>query len=169
MATKKKVSNIQIENAVIGFKNFSGKEGKFNTEGNRNFSLFLEYDLAKKLEEDGWNVRWLKPREPDDPMQPILQVKVSFAQYPPQIFLISNNKKTELNEDSVGVLDWADILSTDLIITPYVWNVNGKEGIKAYLKKMYITLEPDKFAEKYEITPDSGQQCFMVDGELVCR
>ena len=45
--------NIIIENARIGFRNFSGNAGKFNPEGRRNFCVFLEYDLGKVLEQDG--------------------------------------------------------------------------------------------------------------------
>jgi hypothetical protein len=56
-------NNIVIEGARIGFRNFSGKEGQYNPPGRRNFCVFLDDDLAKTLEEDGWNVRWLQPKE----------------------------------------------------------------------------------------------------------
>lgn len=151
------ISNISIENAQIGFRNFSGKEGKYNAEGNRNFGVFLETELAHQLEADGWNVRWLNPRDPEDDPQGFLQVKVGFGNYPPKIVLISNGRKSELNEENVHLLDWAEIDSVDLIIRPYAYNVNGKEGIKAYLKTMYTVLATDHFAEKYEFTPDTAQ------------
>jgi len=165
------LNNVTIENARIGFNNFSGKEGKFNKAGDRNFSIFLEDDVARELERDGWNVKWLKPRNEDDEPQAILQVKVMFGKVPPTILLIGSKGRTQLNEDNVNILDWAEIKNVDVIIRPYEWTVNGQNGVKAYLKKMYITLVEDELEKKYEIVPDSGQDaiggcgnCMVCDG-----
>lgn len=141
--------NIVIEDARIGFRNFSGKEGKFNPAGRRNFCVFLEPTLANVLVDDGWNVKFLKPREEDDEPQPYLQVAVSFDTIQPKIILISGKTKTPLDSSTVDTLDWAEIKNVDLIIRPYNWEVNGKTGVKAYVKSMYVTIEEDKFASKY--------------------
>lgn len=154
-------SNITIENAKIGFRNFSGKEGKFNPEGRRNFCVFLEEDLALTLERDGWNVRWLTPKEENDKLQGYLQVSVSYDNIPPKIIMISSKGKTVMDADSVGILDWAEIQEIDLIIRPYNWVLhegtkNEKKGVKAYIKSMYVTIVEDEFEKKYLDVPDSA-------------
>lgn len=148
--------NLVIENAKIGFRNFSGKEGKFNPAGRRNFCVFLEKELGEQLEKDGWNIRWLEPRDINEDRQPYLQVAVSYDNIPPKIVLVSSHGKTQLDEASVNLLDWAEITNVDLIIRPYNWNVNGKEGVKAYVKSMYVTIAEDNFEDKYFDVPDSA-------------
>jgi hypothetical protein len=149
-------TNIDIENARIGFRNFAGKEGKFNAKGNRNFCVFLDDDIASTLDREGWNVRWLTPKNDDDSMQAYLSVTVSFTNIPPKVFLVTSKGKTLLDEDSVMVLDWAEIENVDLTIRPYNWEVSGKTGVKAYIKSMYITIAEDTFESKYRDVPDSA-------------
>lgn len=148
--------NIIIENARIGFRNFSGKEGKFNPKGRRNFCIFIEQDLAKQLEKDGWNVRWLQPREEEDDAQGYLQVTVSYDNIPPKLVLISSHGKTVLDDESVDILDWVEVKTIDLIVRPYNWSVNGKSGVKAYIKSMYVTIQEDEFEGKYFDIPDTA-------------
>jgi len=153
-----KVKDIHIEDARIGFRNFAGAEKPFNPPGKRNFCVFLETDLAIILEEDGWNVRWLTPRDVDEDKQGYLQVAVAFENFPPKIKMYSSRGETVLDEESVSLLDWAEIDEIDLVIRPYSWILhegtkNEKRGIKAYIKNMYVKIKEDEFEKKWANAP----------------
>lgn len=153
-----KVDNIKMENARIIFRNFSGKASRFNPEGTRNFCLVIEdLELVDRLKADGWNVKATKPRDPDDDPLYYIPVAVSYANIPPKIFMITSNNKNLLNEETVGTLDYAEIKNIDIIVSPYSWEVNGKGGIKAYCKTMYVTIEDDPFADKYNREAPSNE------------
>lgn len=141
--------NIAIENAHIMFRNFRGEASKFNAAGKRNFCVRLDQDIADQMIHDGWNVKFLRPLEEGDEPTPYIQVAVSFDNIEPNIFTITDHHKNRLNGDTIDILDYAEIENIDLIIRPYNWEVNGKTGVKAYVKNMYVTLVEDEFADKY--------------------
>jgi hypothetical protein len=140
-----------MEGVRIVFRNFAGKEGQYNREGDRNFAVLLDDTIANQMAEDGWNIKWLRPREEDEDESPqaYLQVSVSYKGRPPRVVLITSRGRTNLDEHSIEMLDWADIQNVDLIVRPYEWTVNQKSGIKAYLQSIYVTIEEDPLERKY--------------------
>lgn len=148
-------SNVVMEDVRIIFRNFAGREGQYNREGDRNFAVLLPPDVAETMTKDGWNVKWLKAREEGEDDQAYLQVAVNFSGRPPRIVMVTSRGRTTLQEDEVELLDWADIRTCDLIIRPYEWAVNNKTGIKAYLQSIFVTVEEDELERKYADLEDA--------------
>lgn len=151
---------LQIDDARIIFKNFEGRGDKFNREGDRNFSLLIEDpDTAEILQREGWNVRIKPGRDDDEGPFMRLPVKVKFTDYGPNVYLITGERRNELDEESIACLDNIDIESIDMDIRPYDWEVNGKTGRTAYLQSMQVIQRIDRFAAKYaEMENEDGSQ-----------
>jgi hypothetical protein len=148
---KRFVPPISIENAKLIYKNFSGAPKTFNARGLRNFNVVLDIDLAKVLEKDGWNIKWDEPKEEGDQPRARLKVSVRFDNFPPKVWLITKKGKTLLDEETVGLLDDADIETVDLKITAStgVMTDTGNPYVKAYLAKMFVTLSENDLESKY--------------------
>lgn len=141
-------ANLFLENVKIGFRNFEGREGRYNAEGKRNFVIFLDNETAARLEEQGWNIHWPKPTENDteNDKNPFLKVRVNFNWKGLKIVMIVNGKPEFLDEDTVGVLDTAELENVDVSISPYEYEP-GK--ISASLASIYATVKTDEFMAKY--------------------
>lgn len=151
---------VMMEGVRIIFRNFEGKEGPYNKQGERNFAVLLPEPIAEIMAADGWNVKWLKPREDEteevEADQPYLPVSLRYDVFPPHVVLVTSRNRTVLDESQVEMLDYSDIINVDLIVRPHNWNVNGKTGIKAYVKTMFVTIEEDALVRKYaELEGDS--------------
>ena len=142
---------LQIDDARIVYRNFSGTGSKFNREGDRNFAVVIpDQDIADELVNRGWNVKIKPPRDEDDTPFMFLPVKIKFNERGPKVYLQSGDKTVELDEESVDCLDDVDILCVDLDIRPYDWEVNGKQGRTAYLQSIHVVQEIDRFAARMQ-------------------
>lgn len=140
---------LQIDDARIIFRNFSGTPSKFNREGDRNFAMVIPDDeTADELIERGWHVVVKPPREEGEEPLRFLKVKVKFNDRGPSVYLRTNGKQNRLDEESVDLLDSIDIFSVDLDIRPYHWERDGDSGIAAYLQAICVTQAVDRFMER---------------------
>lgn len=143
--------NVCVEDAHLIWKNFSGEENKFNRAGNRNFNIIIDDpEFADELLDRGWNVKEKKPRDEGDDPYYVLACTVSFKIRPPKIVIYAGHSKTFLNEDTVGELDYADIINVDLELNGSHWEVNGDSGIKAYVNELHVTIDSGAFSDKYD-------------------
>lgn len=141
---------LQIDDARIIYRNFSGVGSKYNREGDRNFAVLIpNQDIANALVEDNWNVKIKPSREDDDVPFMYLPVKIKFNDRGPTVYLQTGKTLNKLDEESVSCLDDVDILTVDLDLRPYDWEVNGKTGRTAYLQSIKVVQQIDRFAARY--------------------
>lgn len=140
---------LQIDEARIVYRNFSGVGSKYNREGDRNFAVVIpSEDIANKLIDDGWNVKIKPARDEDDQPFMFLPVKIKFNERGPAVYIESGSNIRRLAESNVNIIDNIDISSVDMDIRPYEWDVNGKQGKTAYLQSIKIIQQVDRFAER---------------------
>jgi len=150
MKINKRDNILEIEDARIVFRNFSGVGSKYNREGDRNFAVIIPNDEIKdQLVEDGWTVKIKPPREEGEDPFMILPVKIKFNNRGPAAYVVSGDQVTRLNEDTIDMLDEIDIEHVDMDIRPYDWEVNGKMGRSAYLQAINVVQNIDRFGAKY--------------------
>lgn len=147
---------LEINDARIIWKNFSGRGDRFNREGDRNFSLVIptqeDCDALRNDTNkfgDGWNVKIKPPREEGDTPFMHMPVKVKFNGRGPNVYLDRGPKREplQLTEDTIACLDEMDILSVDLDIRPYDDKLPNDNTFRtAYLSAMKVYQRLDRFA-----------------------
>ena len=148
---------LQIDDAVLCFRNFSGKGDRYNREGDRNFSVrIFDQEIADALMADtseqgaSWNVKIKAPREEGEAPYMHLPVKIRFNDRGPKVVLIVGERKIDLDEESIACLDSINIERVDLDVRSYDDVAQGKPFRAAYLDKLYVTQKMDRFVDRYD-------------------
>lgn len=148
ITTAKGNEMMQVNNAKITWRNFSGK--KFNDPSRRSFGLIIPHpDIARELEARGWPINHRPSNNPGDPDILIMPVKFQFNDFPPIIrFKAIDAPARKLNADSVGMLDQVGIDFANMDLSMY----KSPRGTSAYLKNLIVYQKPvtafDRFAEE---------------------
>jgi hypothetical protein len=143
---------LQIDDARIVFRNFSGTGSMYNREGDRNFAVVIpNQEIADELTNDGWNIKVRPGRDDDEEPFMFMTVKLSYNEYSePEVYLVSGNSKHRLDQDEIKRLDRIKIASVDMDIRPHDWTMpNGKSGRTARLNAIWVTQDTNRFAERF--------------------
>lgn len=141
---------LQIDDARLIHRNFEGRESQYNRKGDRNFSIAIyDEELAKRLVDEGWNVKIKPGRDEGEAPRMHLPVKIKFNDRGPNVYLQSGRSQRRLDENSISCLDYVDILEANLDVRPYNWDINGKQGRTAYLQSLEVIQDVDRFADRY--------------------
>jgi hypothetical protein len=167
---------LEINDAIILFPNFEGRESMYNRRGDRNFSIAIDnFEDAEILHKKGWNVKvespdlefveelqrhgWNakhKPKlDPDEGPRMRLDVKVKYNRrddgsvWGPAAYVWSGHNRRELDEDTIGTLDHIERDCVNLDIVASNWNVNGRTGRTAYLDVIEVFQRTNRFQERY--------------------
>lgn len=164
--------NLNVEQAGMIYKNFSGKPTKVNPAGGkRTFSLVLTKEYAERLDAQGWNI---KVKEIRDQLQDgemtrtvswsdyINNYQTEFdhaliyteivvnenSEYPPRIYKVSefNGEKTMalVPPEQWFRMDESELMNVDVVIHPYTHgrSIANPDAKKGYLKSMYAMAVP---------------------------
>jgi hypothetical protein len=153
-----------MEGVQIRVRNFAGRKDQYNLSGKRTFLVLLNDDVAQAMAADGWNVKYLQPKEEGDSPQAFLKVTVNMVNEPkPRVVLVTQNGKTRLDESTVDILDHVVLSNVDLIINPYYYDFNGLQGYSAYLKTGFFTMEEDDLEKKYADVADTEENRMVLE------
>lgn len=165
--------NVQIPEIIIedvkilggSYRNFAGRPDKYNRNGGKKyFNIILDDIQAENLMKEGWRVKEMKKRDEQEPTRYFMQINLSWTnEYRiPDIQMKKGKVITQLDDDTVKILDGADIKSAYLRINPYPWynDQDGTEGITAWVKKLYITIDTNEFESSFFDEPEGEQQAY---------
>lgn len=186
---KRRLERAWLEGVEIRWRNFKGEVSDFNPMGKRQFAVMLDEQQADQMAADGWNVKFTKPKDPEEEPEPYIRVEVSYKNADerggraPQVYLVAPPTKdgvppktTELPREMLRIADQVDVHHADVLLEPYRWDVQGNQGVKAYLYTIGIAIKLDPFMVKYKIggndmlsgaslAIESGEE--IIDGEVI--
>lgn len=155
------IMNYQLEflQAQIGLRNFEGREGRYNKDGERSFAIFLTEEQAIELINQGLNVKPPKFDEEGNQLgRSFLKVKVRFDIMPPEIFF-SRGEEDEngkiiiklLPMSELRTIDNADLEYCDLKVNVREWSKGPNKGKSVYLDSGVFIAKRNPMIERYNI------------------
>lgn len=151
---------VTLRDTQIIYRNFAGRPGPYNAEGERSFSVLLDEDTANVLLAQGLNVKPINRRDPDEEQMYQLPVAVSYAKRPPRVYMVTGDgeimplRKTMLPQDMVGMMDDLELSAAHMVLSIYNYEVRGTKGKKCYLQSFFGHVMLDELEQEYATVED---------------
>ena len=149
-----------IHNAEIGYSDFKGSRYSpvfmlIMNKGEITYKGITGYTDYDQLIEDGWRIERSKRDEDELIMWVTINMNPPQGVMPPSIYAVTGKKKEKLNEDTLGILDSADVSKFDVTLNP--WPRKDGEGYTAYLKTLFAFLYEDPLMAEYGMYDEDNQ------------
>lgn len=146
------IDDVELEDVNIkwAWSHFDGND-TFNGPGNYSFTIVLPEATAREMLAAGWTgIKENDGYEEGDPPEWTLKVKISYRLTPPMIYLIKNERKFRVTDETELVQIRRDMTDqVDVILTPSRWVQPNRTGVTAYVKEMYAKVRESRFASHY--------------------
>lgn len=142
---------VLIDDAKITWRNFAGRKDDYNRNGDRMFHVIVDDpDIADELMAHGCNMKIKHSEDRNEPPRMSFKVMVSYRFGEPTVYLKTGKNMRALTEDTIGILDGVDIERVDMdIYFGKEWTISGRTGRTAYLDKIIVIQEEDRFRDRY--------------------
>jgi len=154
----------EIVDSEVRARNFGGVEKKsgnrtVNTEGRRNFLLYITEEIAEQLKEFGCEVKYTTPRDENDVARPFVSMNISYYLKPVEAHLIANGVDTLLDEDHLYQLNDFEFKNLGLVVELGKEKVhqNGVRYIPMFASQIWAEITPSYFGTRYAYLNNQGQ------------
>ena len=148
---------IFIENSKFIFRtNFSGdpNRDKYKSTTRRGNLIIPNEEQALEMADAGYNVKQTNPREGEEEgfvptyFTPII-IGYANPRRQPKVYLVTNGTPTELDEETVGMIDDVYVENVNATLNPR-YNPD-RDSWTLYVAQLYVeqTVEEDPWADRY--------------------
>lgn len=149
----------EIDNVPVKYRNFAGVKTDKNREGDSNFEIVIDEEIAKNMMADldehgiGW---YIKTSEYPDKTE--YRIKLRLGQLgDPLVYVIGEDGKAiKMNRGQWKRIDKMTISFVDVIFhqSNKTFEYQGREYYSAYVDELYVNIVESNLQKKYGITPD---------------
>lgn len=133
----------RLSNRNLIFRNFSGAKDRFNSKGERKFTVVIPWEFAQDIKDKGWDVKIKPPREDGEDPFCTLSVKVRFdlSWAKPWIMQVTRRGGIAVDENNISNFDRLTFEDVALTLRPnYYEKASGERAISAQLAEMIGTI-----------------------------